>query len=237
MRACGSSIQSSLPCVLRSSRGVGPLNPKWSSRVGPRRSILAEVNTDGGTLALARTLIAPIVAIANATATSFRITATSTPASKDSCRLWRSPRPDLPFPLLLLEARGEAGEGVQRVHRGHALEVEGAQFVEHRAFARREQAELRCGSFGAPVAGDPRHPGFVEFALLEVGENLARAGDDRIWQPRQARHLDTITSRRRLLDDAAQKNHLGAPFAHGHAQVLDPRTLAREVGQLVEVGR
>ena len=78
---CGSSIQSSLPCVLRSSRGVGPLNPKWSSRVGPRRSILAEVNTDGGTLALARTLIAPIAAIANATATSFRITATSTPAS------------------------------------------------------------------------------------------------------------------------------------------------------------
>ncbi len=52
---CASSIQSSLPCVLRSSRGAGPLNPKCSSSAGPRCSIRAEVSTDGGTLARART--------------------------------------------------------------------------------------------------------------------------------------------------------------------------------------
>ncbi len=61
-----SSIQSSLPCVLRSSRGVGPLKPKWSSRVGPRCSIRAEVSTDAGTLARASATIAQIVVAATA---------------------------------------------------------------------------------------------------------------------------------------------------------------------------
>jgi len=71
-----SAIQSSPPWVLRSSRGTGPLNPKWSSRVDPRCSILAEVSMDAETLACARATIAPIVAIAIATAINFRITAT-----------------------------------------------------------------------------------------------------------------------------------------------------------------
>src|SRR5271154_3508434 len=73
---CASSIQSSLPCVLRSSRGVGPLKPKCSSRVGPRCSIRADVKTEAGALACAWPTIAPMIAVAAATANILRITAT-----------------------------------------------------------------------------------------------------------------------------------------------------------------
>ncbi len=136
----------------------------------------------------------------------------------------------------LLQARGDSRERVQRIHRGHPLDVEGADFIEDAFVAWREQTELRRRSGGAPITRDSRHSGFIQFALLEVGKNFPRAADDRIRDSRQPRHLDTVTSRRRLLDNAAQENYLGAPFAHRHAQVLDPRTLAREVGQFVEVG-
>jgi len=82
-----------------------------------------------------------------------------------------------------------------------------------------------------------RRSRLVQFSLLEVAWNLARTRDYRIGQARQACHLDPVTARGRLLDHAAQKQHLAAPLAHRHAQVLDAWPLAREIGQLVEVGR
>jgi hypothetical protein len=48
---------------------------EWRSIVGPLCSVLAEVSMDAGTLACAGATIAPIVAIATATAIKFRVTA------------------------------------------------------------------------------------------------------------------------------------------------------------------
>src|SRR5208282_6922483 len=81
----------------------------------------------------------------------------------------RPPRAQRLESLLLLEARGQARECVQRVHRRHPLDVERAEFIDDAFVSWREQAELRRGRCGPAIAGNSRHPGLIQFALLEVG--------------------------------------------------------------------
>src|SRR5215469_4296741 len=83
----------------------------------------------------------------------------------------------------------------------------------------------------------PRHPGFVEFALFEITEDLPRTRDNRRWESRQPCDLDSITAARGAFDHAPQKDYLAAPFPHCHAEILYPRPFARKLSQFVKMGR
>ena len=57
---------------------------------------------------------------------------------------------------------------------------------------------------------------------LQLFQYLLRPGRHRLGQPRQPGHVDTVGLIRTACNDAAQEGHLGAPFLHRNAIVLDP---------------
>ncbi len=110
------------------------------------------------------------------------------------------------------------------------------KLVERAAFGGREKAHLRRGA-ALGCARQPRHPGLVEFALFQIVEDLPRALDYAGGKAGESRHLDSVAAAGRSLYDPPQKDHLAGPFPHRHREIGDPRPVAREVGQLMEVGR
>ena len=70
---------------------------------------------------------------------------------------------------------------------------------------------------------------------LEVGQDHARALEDRRRNPRQSRHVDAVALVRGARHDLVQEDDLVAPLAHGDVVVLQPRVELGQLGQFVVV--
>src|SRR5215469_18579806 len=125
---------------------------------------------------------------------------------------------------ILFDARLERCEGGQSFDGGDPINVKPAQFVDHAGLDWREEVHLLAESVRLAGVRQARLTGIVEFTLLEVEKNLPGAADYRVGKPREPRHFDSIAPRRRLIDDPAKEQHLPAPFAHRHAEILHART-------------
>ena len=163
------------------------------------------------------------------------------PTAQSAARAQRAPR----HVGLLAQQRPQPRQQRQRLERRGALRIERAQRRRApparagRAAARRPRtsASWPAGSPAprrAPAAARPCSSSSPPSRLRRISP---RALDHGGRQARQPRHLDAVGAARRARHQPPQEDHVLAPLAHREVGVAHARLRAREVGQLVVVGR
>src|SRR5438477_241543 len=74
-----------------------------------------------------------------------------------------------------------------------------------------------------------------QLVAFERRKDFTRATDDGSGQPREPRHLNSVTAVRAARHDLAQENDLVLPLARSHVEVDDAGRCVGKIGQLVVV--